>query len=638
MDNSWTVIGEVFAFDRKWKEFGLNIRRVRSNIDDIEKFSESINFLPIKASFEAADTDLLKLLVAPLYGNAPGVGVRELMQNSVDAVRELSEYLKINNLRDLELPNLKGEVVISIIKENDDDYWFNIEDAGIGMNKEVISQFFLKSGASFRKSDLWKKNFEDSEGKSKILRSGRFGVGVLAAYLIGEEIIVSTRHITERFGIEFTTKLEEEFIELKKVRRPIGTSIRIKMNHNAKIQLLREDRESRREEIINWDWYCLTDLKVIRNKFNKQLEQSYSIPRANSKLPVRWYRIFHPEFLDIQWNYRIDKCPKFVCNGIIIQDAEYFRGSPSLDLDSCEFSYPNISVFDPNSNLPLNLQRTDISIKALPFESELKSDIILDFFAHLLIRFPKKFSSKWFNSYNYPGFHNYLNSWLFLKNGATLFADKWFLEENGIDEMFSFFTNSDFSIEHNIFNSLQVHSVACRYNMLGIEYEMGIDEDDPFEIVYVLSHIYQYLKKLSIYKGHTILINKLLYDYKIKRTKYFLKEYRTFLKDTESLKNELNIMFENRYWYVCTLGDTIVNDLLIDFAKNNKFSFNDFKSWSGLIIYSNQLHEHKNNDESIFAKLWKEYMVHPMIPYNMNKRKNLFAQAYKKLEKQIKNQ
>jgi HSP90 family molecular chaperone len=34
---------------------------------------------------------LLKLLVGPLYSDDPGIGLRELLQNAIDAVRELKE-------------------------------------------------------------------------------------------------------------------------------------------------------------------------------------------------------------------------------------------------------------------------------------------------------------------------------------------------------------------------------------------------------------------------------------------------------------------------------------------------------------------------------------------------------------------
>jgi len=63
---------------------------------------------------------------------------------------------------------------------------------GIGMTVDTVINYFLKAGASLRRSELWRETYEDAEGKSRVLRSGRFGVGVLAAYLLGDEISVAT--------------------------------------------------------------------------------------------------------------------------------------------------------------------------------------------------------------------------------------------------------------------------------------------------------------------------------------------------------------------------------------------------------------------------------------------------------------
>ena len=292
-DNSWISIGETYGFDISLKEFGLNYRRIISNLDDVQKFSETVGYIPCKASFEAADSDLLKLLIEPLYGDIPGVGIRELLQNSVDAVRELNEYIKNNpSLEKPDLPDLDGDVVISIDKESDsDDCLFKIEDKGIGMNLETITQYFLRSGASFRRSDLWKSNFEDVKGKSKVLRSGRFGIGVLAAYLLGDTISVSTRYIKDSVGIEFNTKLDEDTIEFRKVKRPIGTTISIKILKNIANKLINFSKEEDDQSEKTWDWYCLKDIVVKRKINGLNLTQDYNIPEINSKLPLGWYRI-----------------------------------------------------------------------------------------------------------------------------------------------------------------------------------------------------------------------------------------------------------------------------------------------------------------------------------------------------------
>ena len=51
----------------------------------IRSNSSEVQYLPVKAAFRGSDADLLKLLIEPLYGNRPEIGLRELIQNAVDA-------------------------------------------------------------------------------------------------------------------------------------------------------------------------------------------------------------------------------------------------------------------------------------------------------------------------------------------------------------------------------------------------------------------------------------------------------------------------------------------------------------------------------------------------------------------------
>jgi hypothetical protein len=93
LDRSWAILGEVYGLQghNGLNKLGLKIRRVKSNIDDTQEFAQTVTYFPAKVAFEAANADLLKLLVAPLYSNDPGIGIRELIQNAVDAVREFED-------------------------------------------------------------------------------------------------------------------------------------------------------------------------------------------------------------------------------------------------------------------------------------------------------------------------------------------------------------------------------------------------------------------------------------------------------------------------------------------------------------------------------------------------------------------
>ncbi len=154
MDHSTAVLDEAYG---TLSELGLNklnlaTRRVYSNLD-VPAFCDSLPYVPEQAGF-TADPHLLSLLVEPLYGKAPSVGVRELMQNAVDAVRELDVWCKARgkSLQSLDLPEQDGDVMIDFIQREDETWFLRVRDKGIGMKSDAIQNYFLRAGASFRRS------------------------------------------------------------------------------------------------------------------------------------------------------------------------------------------------------------------------------------------------------------------------------------------------------------------------------------------------------------------------------------------------------------------------------------------------------------------------------------------------------
>jgi hypothetical protein len=105
------------------------------------------------------------------------------------------------------------------------------------------------------------------------------------------------------------------------------------------------------------------------------------VPALRAALPADYARTEHPLYEHIQWTYRND-VPSLVCNGIIIGTSKnpanfeqnvrlYVTPHSRLSIRS-----PNLSVFDADGYLPLNLRRTELTTPDLPFEKELLGDVI----------------------------------------------------------------------------------------------------------------------------------------------------------------------------------------------------------------------------------------------------------------------
>lgn len=395
LDLSWSVLGEVYGRYEHLNVLGITIRRIRSSLDNLEEFVKvkKPDYIPKVLKFQTADSEMMELLIAPLYGDKPEIGVRELLQNSIDACVELDDLLVKSNSSIEKKSN--HDVVVTLVDKSDGGGELVIEDYGIGMNLEIVEGFFLNIGASFRNSDRWKKEHE-TEGHSNVYRTGRFGIGLLAAYLLGDEIRVETRHIHEGIskGLAFNCRKGSDTIVVTNLEAHIGTKISITLSDDVKAMLI--------GKTDNWDWFSLSSPKVIRkivtDKDEVILDQSKLVPNSGDLLDEEiWNRSIADGYDDLLWTYKkIGKSDRYrgvsrklICNGIIITEnlhLENFKISPKLG--NIEADTPTLVVFDQDGRLPINLERSDIVGRTLPFGDVLAQDVS-DYIANKIIEYCK---------------------------------------------------------------------------------------------------------------------------------------------------------------------------------------------------------------------------------------------------------
>jgi hypothetical protein len=161
-----------------------------------------------------AVADLVKKLGGQqLYGDDPSVPLRELLQNSADAIRAR---------RALEGRSEKwGSIVLS---GGRDEYgsWLELEDNGVGMSAAVLTGPLLDFGAS-----LWSvpQVVEEFPGLlSSTFRSiGRYGIGFFSLFMWSDRVRVTTRRFDE--AVRDTRVLEfEKGLESRPLLRPADPS------------------------------------------------------------------------------------------------------------------------------------------------------------------------------------------------------------------------------------------------------------------------------------------------------------------------------------------------------------------------------------------------------------------------------
>lgn len=389
LDESWALLGEIYGRVENLKVLGLTVRRLISNLDDVEEFERvgKPPYIPREIRLTTASAELLHLLVGPLYGNRPSVGVRELLQNSIDATLERESYCAIHDspVEETIEPAIEVEVDVSTPGAR----FLRITDNGVGMTIDTLEGFFLRAGASFRQSQWWRNEYVTELNDSKVRRSGRFGVGALAAFLIGPTITIVTRHFLDDSGVglKLDIALDNGIVQISRVPAAIGTSISVRISDDAIAASLLNPPV---EETGFSDWYVYSR-PVVKYRVHKDGEWKERVRRLVLQEPVvdkerQWVEVQSDDFEGIYWSYEHSRPSStystkryLSCNGIFVTSVPYGTAVPEIIISSengpFSVEHPTLLVNDKNGRLPLNVQRSGMVDREYPFQSQLTESI-----------------------------------------------------------------------------------------------------------------------------------------------------------------------------------------------------------------------------------------------------------------------
>lgn len=147
---------------------------------------------PVDTQLRVSDVPRLVRLFGGvhLYGNDLRIPIRELVQNSSDAIRarRLLQGLDSDH----------GKVMVSV-RSDSDGYWLIVEDDGIGMSERTMTGSLLDFGRSFWTSDAIKTEFPGLVAKG-MAATGRFGVGFFSVFMLGDFVRVTSCRFDDAFN------------------------------------------------------------------------------------------------------------------------------------------------------------------------------------------------------------------------------------------------------------------------------------------------------------------------------------------------------------------------------------------------------------------------------------------------------
>ncbi len=302
-----------------------------------------VPFIPKEVMFSVSN-NIIPNLIKPLYGDSPECGLREIIQNACDATKELPDV------------NLSDKRIDLIVDKNEDKTILTIRDYGIGMTEDILLSKYFVIGESSKKGNT-----------TNLV--GQFGIGALAAFLLGDKIAVKTKHYKSTsvytFNYELTSSNNNSIaVSIKEDETfECGTEVSIVL----KDTLSKLEQSQLEKDLKINEWYVLPDVE-IKYSYNGEEQKIKSFVGQNYLwLPLLDDNKYNISYLDTPHDMNNGGF-QIIYNGLMVPER-YNSTSAYLKMNTY------IAVASSSYDISLNLERSKIEsgldLIKNPFEKEL---------------------------------------------------------------------------------------------------------------------------------------------------------------------------------------------------------------------------------------------------------------------------
>lgn len=207
----------------------MNDTRHRLDIYHIDWRVAARGFKPVLMQFEFNRERMFEILGDDIYQSDPYVFLRELLQNSIDAIRVRREVLKRKGID----PRDVGVIRVNVNHKENCDAIVSWIDDGIGMDEFILRNYFAVAGKSYYRS----ADFE-REGLN-IDPISRFGIGFLSCFMVSNRVEIETYRDPylpppgEPLRVIIPTVKQQFRIEvISRESAEVGTTIRVYIEGN----------------------------------------------------------------------------------------------------------------------------------------------------------------------------------------------------------------------------------------------------------------------------------------------------------------------------------------------------------------------------------------------------------------------
>lgn len=145
---------------------------------------------PVSFSFGFDSRAMFRILSDDIYDGDRHVFLRELLQNSIDAIRmrrtRYKQRERDSARRKLTATPFDTTIYFTVEHQTNGDINVSCRDFGVGMDEHVIRNYFTVAGLSYYRSDEFERQHVGFEPVS------RFGIGILSCFMVADALDVKT--------------------------------------------------------------------------------------------------------------------------------------------------------------------------------------------------------------------------------------------------------------------------------------------------------------------------------------------------------------------------------------------------------------------------------------------------------------
>ncbi|MEE1124590.1 MAG: ATP-binding protein [Acutalibacteraceae bacterium] len=521
---------------------------------------------------------IIELLTGENLYSDPCVFVRELLQNSIDAILWRDKNDPYFDAKE------DGKIKITSWYDQGGQSWFRIEDNGTGMDENIIMNYFLKAGNSYYISDDFEEEHQAYSPNESYKPISRFGIGILSCFMSNKnnKLEISTKRYSHNprennAGIRLSVTSLNGYYTLA-TQGEESTADWQKMPVQDHEKPMRYRREPGTTICVGMNLFNLGEYRNIREVVDKyvkfpDIKVEYDGPEGNKEYPTK------VDFLNAVNEFKKEYGDTYpiVCRHSIPDEAfeqlkkdllEFeFESTPELiityyPLDNFT-SGDNLCGICVDISLNINYKQGIFEFKNVSYELELSTQIKLyekdtSLVIIYSVDFPDKLEDKLNNILPYPG-----------NKGKTIKAYNRLDTPHALvinfDTLYKSFSSSEKKVFETIIeNNLETSHGIIAYNgvfadkldivkynsnsrtiiLLGGNYAPDVNvarnkiSNLPIECVFELESILKTLKNVSSYNYYTPIPKKHSSEY------FYLTEKKLYELTTNHPEWEEKILIE----------------------------------------------------------------------------------------------